>query len=163
MKGSMMKKLICTTVFSLAFISSISAVQATGVRNDMKVPHIVSSAANPNNSRFLPATYYFNLHVAGRALEQLSINAPAGVGLNERIEVKDQSGKKLNTTVSLNGQRATIAFAQPVVPDTLLKVTMNQVNAPSNSHIWIFPLSSKLVGLASDIPLGSVRVQTPSL
>lgn len=159
-----MKKLVSIATVMLASLSLTPAALAIGVANDAKAPHVKGGVANPNSSRHEPVHYYFKLHVAGKPLSQLSIDAPEELRLSEQIEVTDSTGKKLDANVSLNGQRAIVAFAQPIPPDAVLKVDMRGIKKtaiqPDDGQIWNFLVSSKLVGLNGDIPLGVARIQT---
>lgn len=153
-----MKKLIAiTTALALASMSAIPAARATGVAGDAKVPHVTGSGANPEDAHFYPSTYYFRLHVAGRSLSQLSIEIPQDVQFGKTIKVTDQSGKKFDATVSFESRKATIAFAQPIAPDTKLRIAINGVvnRFPKTEELSIM---GRLEGLNAEIPLGTVRI-----
>lgn len=126
---------------------------------EANVPHIVGGVGNPNNMPFQPANYSIKLHVTGRSLLQLSIEQPNGVRLSDRIEIIDQSGKKLDAAILLSEQRALITFAQPVRLGTTLTVDMQQMKTLDNEIIWHFPVIANLEGISGDIPIGVVRVQ----
>ncbi len=157
-----MKKLIYTTAFTFALIASVPTAWAGGVAGDAKVPHIVRSAINPNSNPYQSAHFYFTVHVAGRSLSQLVINSPERIRLSKSIELTDQSGRKLDATVSLEGGKAIISFTQPVAPETILEIDMKEIRLPGYSQTWFFTVSSKLEGLNAEIPLGAVRFNPPS-
>lgn len=156
-----MKLFAYTASLFLSVIALSPIAQAAG--STTRVPHIVSASASLNNARFQPNDYSFRLHIAGQALSELTIDALDPVRLSQQIIVTDQAGKKLDTTVTANGQTATIAFAQPVSPDTTIKIDLENVQAQISPNIVQFSLTSKLVGLNGAIPMGVIRVNNPSV
>ncbi|MEA5625189.1 DUF2808 domain-containing protein [Nostoc sp. UHCC 0251] len=76
------------------------------------------------------ATHKFEVHVQGKPLAGLTINLPEGVKIDRGIEVKNQSGQKIPTTISINEQKATVAFSQPINPETKLSILMRGINTP---------------------------------
>lgn len=156
-----MKKLIYAAAFTLAIASSVPAL-AGGVLRDAKAPHLVHSGAHPNNARASSATHHFEVHVQGRELTQLSVDVPEGIKLSDRIVVTDNSGKKIDATVSENDRRVTIAFSQPVPIGTTLSVSMKGVRTPFSlwSRTLLYPVSGRSVGMTADVPFGMARIQT---
>ena len=156
-----MKELIYVTALTLVFASSVPTAQATGALRDAKADHIVHSAAYPNNAPVPSATYHFALHVVGNALTQLLINLPENISINQGIEIRDQSGQKIDATVSVTDTKAIIVFAQPVSPDKTLEIDMKGIRTSTpQSHVWLFPVSGRSVGMTANIPLGLIRIQT---
>ncbi len=96
-----MKELIYAGALTLAFASSVPTAQAIGALRDAKVAHLVHSAAYPNNALVPSATYYFGLHVVGNALTQLLIDLPENISINQGLEIREQSGQKIDATVSV--------------------------------------------------------------
>lgn len=147
---------------TLALTSIVPAAWGTGVRGDSPVTHFVNGVAYPDNARATIANHEFSLHVAGRAISQLSINLPEGINVTDGIEVTDKSGKKIDATVSVNNQKAIIAFAQTVPSETLLLISLKGVIA-SNFQRGLplfYAVSTKDVGLTAEIPLGSAQIRT---
>lgn len=151
-----MKQFTAIAASVLTFTSFSPAANATSEAN---VPHIVGGIGNPNNTSFQTANYSIKLHVTGRSLLQVSIEPPTGGRLSDAIEITDESGKKLDATVSLNGQRVLIVFAQPIAPGSTLTIGMQQVRTLDNEMVWHFPVAAKLEGISEDISMGAVRVQ----
>lgn len=164
----MMKKLNCTAAFILAIpfgiaslhASSVPAALAGGVLRDAKAPHLVHSNAHPNNARITSATHHFEVHVQGSNLSQLFIDLPEGIKVKRGIEITDQSGRKIDATVSIKDRRATVAFAQPVSSGTTLSVSMKGVQTPLYSRIWLYPVYSRSISMNTDIRIGLARIQT---
>ena len=155
-----MKKLIYATAFTLFLASNVPATIAGGAMQNANIPHLVGSAATPNKARFQGATHHFEVHVQGKALSALTINLPEDVKMRGSIEIKSQSGKKIESQASVNNQKATVVFAQPVSPDTTISIDMRGIKTPGYSRNWIYPISGKMVGINAEIPLGTVLIQT---
>jgi hypothetical protein len=158
-----MKTLIYAAAAILASIASIPTSQAAGAPSDAKVSYIIYSTAYPKNARVQNATYHIGVEVAGYSLSQLSIEIPELVKTRRGIAITDQFGKEVDAIVSFKGRLATIAFAQPVSPGTTLELDMKGVNTLGTGRLgrtWLFPISSRYVGLNADIPLGTARIQS---
>lgn len=155
-----MKCLITATTLTLAIVSLASIAQASGSLRDSNLPHLGNGGASPNNARARFATHHFEVHIQGKALSELSINLPEGVSIPKEIEVKNQSGQKINAKVSVNNRTATIAFAQPIPLETTLLINMRGVKTPGYSKTWIYQVYGKMIGLTSEIALGPAWVRT---
>lgn len=165
-----MRKLIKPVTFISAipvgiaslYISSVPAL-AGGILRDANAPHIVHSSAHPNGVRVPISTNHLEVHVQGKELSQLSIDIPEGVEVSDRILVTDQTGKKIDSNVSLKDRRATIIFAQPVPAETTLSISMKGVKTPFTSRggrIMLYPVYGRSVGMTQDIRIGMARIQT---
>ena len=164
-----MKKLICATTFALAiptgvaslFVSSVP-VLAGGILREANAPHIVHSSLHPNGTRVPNATQHFEVHVQGKELSQLSLEIPDSVNVSDRIMVTDQSGKKIDSTVSMKDKKATIAFSQPVPVETTLSISMKGFNTSilSQRRTLLYPISARSVGMTEDIRIGTAQIQT---
>ncbi|MDM9384574.1 DUF2808 domain-containing protein [Chlorogloeopsis sp. ULAP01] len=159
-----MKKLIYVGTFTLAIASLFSPAWASGKPGNFNASHLVKTAAYPNDTTAVDATHKFEVHVQGEPLAELRIDLPEGVRINDGIEVKNQSGEKVSTTVSINDGKATLAFSQPVKPETKLSVFMRGVNTPryepGYTATWQYRVYAKKVGLNGEIPLGLAQIQT---
>ncbi len=155
-----MKKLIYAAVFAFLLASNAPATIAGGATQNANVPHLVGSAATPNRAGFQGATHRFDVHVQGRALSEIAIALPDDLRISGGIEVKNQSHQKIETQVSVNNQKATVVFAQPVAPNTTISIYMRGINTPGYSHNWGYAISGKMVGINAEVPLGRVGIQT---
>jgi len=152
-----MKRLSYAIAFTLALAISTPAVQAT----EANATHLHGSAALPRNARMPFATYQIRVHVESLPLTQLSIDLPEQLNIKREIEVIDQTGQAVDVTLTVNRNIATIAFAQPVAPGTILKVDLNGVSTSDYlGRTWLLPVSSRSTGMNSEIPLGIARIQT---
>ena len=164
-----MKRLISPATLTLAipfgiaslYASIAPAAWATGVRGDSKFTHFVESAAYPDNARAPLATHEIELHVVGRALSQLSIDLPEGINVKNGIEITDKSGKKIDATASINGKKATVAFTQPVPPETILLISLKGItNSDFQGRTWLYRVYTQKVGMPAEIPLGPAYITT---
>ncbi len=155
-----MKKLIYAAAFTLLLASNASATVAGGAIQNANVPHLIHSGAHPNKARFQGATHHFEVHVQGKALSALAIELPEDVKLRSGIEVKNPSGQKIESQVSVNNRKATVVFSQPISPDTTISIDMRGIQTPGYSRNWMYAISGKMVGINAEIPLGTVLIQT---
>jgi hypothetical protein len=152
-----MKRLGYTMAFTLALATLAPAVQAM----EAKATHLHSSAALPRNARVPFATYRLRVHVESIPLTQLAINLPGPLSLKRGIAVVDQTGQAVSAVLTVNANMATITFAQPVPPDTILSIDLNGVsNLDDSGHTWFLSVSSRSAGLNGAIALGFARIQT---
>ncbi|AFZ33454.1 MULTISPECIES: DUF2808 domain-containing protein [Cyanophyceae] len=156
-----MNKLIFSTVFTIAIASSVPDALAGGVLRDAKASHLVHSGAHPNNAR-LSATHHFEVHVQGGDLSQLTIDVPKGMKVSDRIVVTDESGKKIDNTISVNDRKIAIAFSQPIRTGTTLSVSMKGVRSQLSllGRVWLYPVYARKTGMTEDIRIGMARIQT---
>ncbi|KAI9129957.1 DUF2808 domain-containing protein [Acaryochloris sp. CCMEE 5410] len=156
-----MKPLIYASAVGLFLTISMTAARAAGVLKDAKVPHLTTTAAIPQNPRVPSAKYRFGIHVSGYSLSQLTVNIPEQIQISENITVTDQSGQRIESSTTFEGNKAIVTFTQPVVPDTNLKVTLNAVRTSTFSNqVWLFPIAWRGVEMTADIPLGMARIAT---
>lgn len=157
-----MKRLIYTATIVLILTSLVPAAYADeNFSAYQKVTHFVHSAAHPNNARIQNVTHHFDLHVKGTSLSEISIDIPNGICISQGIEVTDRSGKKVDTSVSLSARKATIAFTQPVAPDTILLIEMKGVKTPGYlGRAWNYLVYTRDVGMTTEIPMGTAEIRT---
>jgi hypothetical protein len=154
----MLKKLIYATASTLAVLTSVPAIQAENVSPSPKTTQVVHSSAVPNNASASRPTYHFELRVGGGSLSQIAIEIPDEIAIGE-IEVKSQSGQKIDATASVNGKLATLAFAQPIASGTTMDVYLRDVSTRWRyPKTWFFPISGSVGGV--NIPFGLARIQT---
>lgn len=155
-----MKKLIYTATSILSVVALAYSANATGAKGKGNISHLIHSSAHPSNTQFQFATHHFEVHVEGRQLEQLVISLPKGITVKNGVVVKDDSGKKIDTEVEASKQQIVIKFAQPASSGTILSVDMKGIKKFGPQRIWLYPVSSRSVGLNAYIPLGLARIHT---
>jgi len=152
-----MKRLSYAIAFTLALAISGPAVRAM----EANATHLHSSTALPRKARVPFATYRLRVHVENTSLTQLSINLPETLTIKRGLNVVDQTGQVINATFTVKNNSAIIDFAQPVAPGTILRVDLNGISTSDYlGRTWLLPVSSRSVGMKSDIPLGTARIQT---
>jgi hypothetical protein len=152
-----MKRLGYSIIFTLALATAAPAAQAI----EANATHLHNSVALPRNARVPSATYRIRLHTENTPLTQLSIDVPAQLKISRGIEVTNQAGQVVSTTLTVTGTLATLVFAQPVAPDTLLNVDLNGVRTSDYlGRSWLLPVSSRSAGIQGNIPLGIAQIQT---
>ncbi|MBN8560204.1 MAG: DUF2808 domain-containing protein [Leptolyngbya sp. UWPOB_LEPTO1] len=152
-----MKRFLSAATATIVLLAFGTAAQASG---SAKVPHLAGSSANLNNAKFQPGSYSLKVHVMGQEVSALMVKAQDSVQLSQNIQVFDQFNKPIAATISMNGETAMIAFAQPVKPDTVLRLDLKNVQNPNALPTAFFSVSSQVVGLGSEIALGTIQVTT---
>ena len=68
----------------------------------------------------------------------------------------------MGATVTSQGNKSVISFAQPIAVGTTLKFAMRDMNIDRQqaNFIHLIPVSAKFANLDANIPLGLVRIQT---
>lgn len=155
-----MKRLISVTAIALSILSLVPAARADQLPGGIKFTHLGDSGARPDRAYVLGATHYFEVHVEGKPLSQVSISLPEILNLRDDVVVSDQSGQRLDTTVSINTKKVIVDFAQPVSAGTNLLVSFKEVKIPfpRRRRILLYPVYIKSVGMAGEVPLGLARV-----
>ncbi|PMB10720.1 DUF2808 domain-containing protein [Fischerella thermalis CCMEE 5273] len=155
-----MRNLIYTGAAFVIVAAFISAAYAKDNIGNSDVSHLESGVAYPSSIGFQGATHEFKVHVQGQPLKELVIDLPEFLSISKGIEVKNQSGEKIDAQVSVNNRTATVVFSQPVEPQTTLLVELQGVNTSIRNHIWLYRVYGKMPNLTAQIPLGTVRIQT---
>jgi hypothetical protein len=156
-----MKPIIYTTGLFLVLVATAATAHASGSLQGPNVPHLGHSAANPSNSRVPFADYHIGVHVAGYSLSELIVELPQDFTLSKDIFVRNKAGQPIDAKVSVAGNQAAFAFAQPVAPETMLEVVFKSVRTLETfSKIWLLPVSEKRADTSTVIPLGTARIHT---
>ena len=142
--------------------ASVSATFATPSLPNLSAPHIDATEAIPSNAGASSPTYFFKVHVQGHTLSSVTIDLPEGIKIGGTIDVVDQLNRSLGATVTSQGNKSVISFAQPIAVGTTLKVAMRDMNIDRQqaNFIHLIPVSAKFASLDANIPLGLVRIQT---
>ncbi|MBD2316517.1 hypothetical protein [Phormidium tenue] len=156
-----MKKLMFLGTILAATFASVSATFATPSLPNLSAPHIDASEALPNNVGASRPTYVFKVHVQKYTLSSLTIDLPEGIKVGGTIDVVDQLNRSLGATITSQGNKSVISFAQPIAVGTTLKFSMRDMKVDKNqtTFIHLIPVSAKFANLDANIPLGLVRIQ----
>lgn len=156
-----MKKLMFLGTALAATFASVSATFATPSLPNLSAPHIDATEAIPNNVSASRPTYIFKVHVQGHTLSSVTIDLPEGIKIGGTIDVVDQLNRSLGATITSQGNKSVISFAQPIAVGTTLKFSMRDMNIDrqKTTFIHLIPVSAKFANLDANIPLGLVRIQ----
>lgn len=123
-----------------------------------RVPRIVGSVQFPQTRwKIVRHTFLLQIPQDSRVLSHLSIEVPAGLTVSNNIRVSDQSGKNIDTNISVNGSKAIVGFPEFVAPGIRLNIAMKDVKILGRTNAWLYKVSARLVGLNADIPVGIAR------
>ncbi len=152
-----MKRFSYAIALTLALTTAIPPAQS----HEAGVTHLHNSAALPNNAIAAFATYRVRLHVETKPLTQLSINLPEDLRVTEAVEITNQAGQRVDARVTVENGAFTIAFTQPVSPETLLQIDLNGVRTSDLvGRTWLLPIAMRNTNGTANIPLGFARIQT---
>lgn len=154
----MRKILIFTTALTLVVAPFDSATYGSTPTATGRVPHIYGSVQFPQNRwRIVRHSFRLVIPQESKALAQLSISVPENLTVRDNINVSDQAGRKIDTDISINGSKIILTFSKPIVPGTRLKIAMNKVKISGRSNSWLYRISTRLVGIDADLPIGIAR------
>jgi hypothetical protein len=118
----------------------------------------ISSSALLNNHHII------RVMVVGMALEDLRLSIPPQMTKFNQVRVTDSSGRAIPAKIAASKERVAIVFDQPVQPGTTVSVTIDGIRAEQGSgEILLYGVTAKRVGLVGEIPIGTARIQVPSL
>jgi hypothetical protein len=91
----------------------------------------------------------------------VTIDVPEGIKVGGTIDVVDQLNRSLGATITSQGNKSVISFAQPIAVGTTLKFSMRDMIIDRNqtNFTHLIPVSAKFANLEANIPLGLVRIQ----
>lgn len=159
-----MTKWMFAVAATLAIAFSVPAARAGETTDNATAPHITRSAARPsraNRMHLVGVTKRFDIHIHGSAIKEISIDLPQNINVTRGVEIADEDGRTVETTVSINDRRVTMVFSQPVPADKTLKIALRGVRSLSLfGRTWLYPIYVRAVGMNEEIPLGLARIQT---
>ncbi|AFZ10643.1 DUF2808 domain-containing protein [Microcoleus sp. F8-D3] len=123
-------------------------------------PHIDGSVQFPP-TRARNVRHTIRVHIPQRSspLSQMIIDVPTGLRVRKNITVTDNSGREINTNVSINDNKLIIDFNQPVSPELQVKIDLNDVKITGISNAWLYRISAKFVGNNIHIPIGIAQIR----
>ncbi|MEH2197119.1 DUF2808 domain-containing protein [Nostoc sp.] len=151
----MLKKFIFTTAVSLTLTASLSATYASQIPDTKSFPRILSTVQFPQ-TKWGIMRHSFKLQIPqnSNAITQINIEVPPGLSVKNDFSIYDQSGRKIQANITVNGSKIAIAFAQVVAPANILNIDMNKVKRRGTSNAWLYRVSAKFVGSDAEIPVG---------
>lgn len=153
-----MIKILTYVASSIAVAALVSAAYANPVTDNGRVPHIVSSVQFPQSKwRIVRHTFRLQIPQQSNPLSQLRIDVPVGLRVSSKISVSDQTGRKVDTNISVDGNKVLLAFPKPVPPGTELKIAIRDVKILGRTNAWLYKVYARLVGIDADLPIGFAR------
>ncbi|MEH2195520.1 MAG: DUF2808 domain-containing protein [Nostoc sp.] len=154
----MNKLLIYTIALTLTTASMISPSYASAKTDDGRVPHIDGNTQFPP-TRWGLFRHTFRLHIPqnSKAVTQLLIKVPDNVTISsdiKNIDVVDENEHKINTNISVNGKTILLAFPEPVAPNTMFYIDLNNIKRQNIGNGSVYSFSAKEVGIDAEIPIG---------
>lgn len=154
----MNRTLIYVAAFILTATALIPANSATARTDKGNFPHIDSAVQFPQTKwRIVRHTIRLHIPKKSRDLAKIILDVPVGLTVSNNIILSDSSGQEINANVSINGRQVTLAFPQPISPETKLDIDLNNVKISGVSNAWLYRVSAKFVGLDRELPLGVAR------
>ena len=126
--------------------------------------HVTRSVAHPHRAKIMHSfgvTKYFEFHVHGGMLSQLTFEIPNGIRFNSEVQVSDEIDESIDASIAIEGDTLSIVFSEPVAPDRTVKIALEKVKSRGwQSSVWLYPVTARYVEMNADIPIGTARIQT---
>ena len=157
----MKKMLVYVAISTLAAALLIPANYASANEEDGNVPHVDGNYQFPQ-TRWSRVRHTLRVHAPknSKSVSQLKVKVPSTVRWSDNtndVVVSEENGKEVKTTVSVNGKTILLAFAEPVAPNTKLKIDIKNVKQPFLGNGPVYHLSVNLVGTNTETPIGVAR------
>ncbi|MFB2835597.1 DUF2808 domain-containing protein [Floridanema evergladense] len=149
---------------SLSALLLATATVATPVMITAAQAQMVFRFSAPviTDSGVLGTSHFIKIAVLGMSLQDLMIALPSQMQPFQSVKVTDQTGKEIPANIAMNERNITITFAQPVVPETNLKVELSGVRiAPGTEKSLLYGITAQRVGLRGEIPVGTAIINLP--
>ncbi|WP_160296002.1 DUF2808 domain-containing protein [Aliterella atlantica] len=127
---------------------------------DAKTPHIFGFVQSPpTRAKNVKHSFYLQIPQDSSSLSQITINFPYGLTASRNINVSDDSNRKIDTNVLIEGRKVTLMFPQPAAPGSTLKVDMKYISISAFPRPWLYSVQAKFVGFNKDIPIGLFQIR----
>ncbi|BAZ14732.1 hypothetical protein NIES4071_65760 [Calothrix sp. NIES-4071] len=156
----MNKRLINSAVYALAAMLLIPVSYASANDDNGVFPHIDGNSQFPQ-TRVSNVRHTFEVHIPknSKSVSHIFIQVPEVVKWSSKAKnvVVNGNGKKVNANVTIHEKTITLAFAEPVVPDTHLSIDINNVRRVTLGNGSVYRLSTKFESSEITMPIGVVR------
>jgi len=153
-------QIICSATLTLAIALSSSISYGKAKILDVKTPHIFGFVQSPpTKAKNVKHSFYLQIPQDSSSLFQITVNFPYGLRASKNISVFDDSNRKINTNVSVEGEKVTLMFPQPAASGSTLKVDMTDISILVFPRPWLYSVQAKFVGFNSDIPIGLFQIR----
>lgn len=153
-------KIICSATLTLAITLSSSIAYGKAKILDVKTPHIFGFVQSPpTRAKNVKHSFYLQIPQDSSSLSQITINFPYGLRASRNISVFDDSNRKIDTNVLIEGRKVTLMFPQPAAPGSTLKVGMKYISISAFPRPWLYSVQAKFVDFNRDIPIGLFQIR----
>lgn len=153
-------KILCSAILTFALALSTSIAYGKAKISDTKTPHIYGFVQSPpTRAKNVKHSFYLQIPQNSSSLSQITINFPYGLKASRNINVSDDSNRKINTNVSVEGEKVTLMFPQPAASGSTLKVDMKDISILAFPRPWLYSVQAKFVGFNRDTPIGLFQVR----
>lgn len=157
----MKKLLIYTSVLSLILAAMPATVLAKDSHGIDGTSHIIGARAFPKRLRASHPNYNFRIHVKGQPISALTIELPEAMAIKDGVKVTDETGTELKPRVTSDTEKVTLAFAQPITPDTTLSIKLKDVHRQRPIiRTLMFRINALKAGMEREVSLGVARIHT---
>lgn len=156
-----MKSLIHNSLSALIFATTtvVTPIMIPSAQAQMEFKF---SAPVITDSGVLGSSHFIRVAVFGMSLQDLMISLPSQMQHFQGVKVTDQMGKEIPANIAMNERSITITFAQPVTPNSNLKVELTGVRmVPGTETTLLYGVTGQRVGLRGEIPIGTAIVNVP--
>lgn len=157
----MKKLLIYTSVLSLILVGIPTKILAKDSHGIEGTSHIIGASASPRRLRASHPNHYLRIHVQGQPISALTIELPEAMTIKDGVKVTDETGAELKPKVTLDPEKATLAFAQPIAPDTTLSIKLKDVHRERFIiRTLMYRINVLKAGMDREVSLGVARIHT---
>ena len=158
----MKKLLIFTSVLSLILAGIPTKILAKDSHGIEGTSHIIGAGAFPfKRLRASHPNHYLRIHVQGQAISSLTIELPEAMTIKDGVKVTDETGTELKPKVTLDPEKVSLAFAQPITPDTTLSIKLKDVHRERFIiRTLMYRINVLKAGMEREVSLGVARIHT---
>lgn len=149
---------------TLIYVVALGLVAATSIPTDYASAragistHVDSTLQFPQGkTRNFRHTIRLHILQDEGSISQLTIDVPVGLIVRNDITITDQSGKQINTNVSVNDGKVILTFSEPVASETKLNIALNRVLRIGISNAWLYRISEKFAGSNTELSIGTAQ------
>lgn len=153
-------KVIYSVTLALAIALPNSIAYGKDKNLNTKTPHIFGFVQSPpTRAKNVTHSFHVQLPQDSGLLSQITVDFPYGLRASKNISVSDDSNRKINTNVFIEGEKVTLMFPEPVAPGSTLEIKMKDISIVAFPRPWLYSAYAKFVGLSSDIPIGLFQIR----
>ncbi len=153
-------KVIYSVTLALAIALPNSMAYGKDKDLNIKNPYIFGFVQSPpTRAKNVTHSFHVQLPQDSGLLSQITVDFPYGLRASKNINVSNDSNRKINTNVFIEGEKVTLMFPQPVAPGSTLKVDMKDISILVFPRSWLYSVHAKFAGFNRDIPIGLFQIR----